>query len=168
MTDTQDAGLTQEGAITGSPLFMSPEQATGSELVDVRSDIYSLGAVMYFMATGQPPFNYQQPLKVMVAHASEVPRSPRELNATLPAELEDIILQCLEKQPEDRIQDAIRLRKMLEQVGGSENWTSSEAARWWTEFGCPERKALAAAVAEMAGGAGTDFVEGNALPANSL
>jgi len=61
--DPEDVGLTQEGSVTGSPLYMSPEQATGSDQVGVLSDIYSLGSVMYFMATGQPPFDYQQPIK---------------------------------------------------------------------------------------------------------
>jgi len=148
--EPEDVGLTQEGSITGSPLFMSPEQATGSAQVDARSDIYSLGAVMYFMATGQPPFNYQQPIKVMVAHASEIPRPPRELNPQIPVELEEIILRCLEKQPEDRVQDAQTLRQMLEQVPATEDWSSSIAAQWWADYGCPERKALAEAAVEMA------------------
>lgn len=147
---TEDVGLTQEGAITGSPLFMSPEQATGSGQVDARSDIYSLGAVMYYMATGEPPFNYKQPIKVMVAQASETPRSPRELNPDIPVELEEIILQCLEKQPEDRVQDAVTLRAMLDQVPALEEWSSAIAADWWTNYGCPQRKALAAQVLEMA------------------
>jgi len=150
MTEPEDVGLTQEGAITGSPLFMSPEQATGSDQVDARSDIYSLGAVMYFMATGKPPFDYQQPIKVMVAHASEAPRPPREIDPTIPVELEQIILRCLEKQPEDRVQDATALREMLEQVPLTEDWSSLLAAEWWTEYGCSKRKALAAEALEMA------------------
>ncbi len=148
--EQEDAGLTQEGAITGSPLFMSPEQATGSLQVDIRSDIYSLGAVMYFMATGRPPFVYQQPLKVMVAHASETPRPPRELNPDIPEELEAIILECLEKEPDQRIQDAQALRTALEQVPQRDSWSSLKAAEWWQEYGCPERKAMAAAALEMA------------------
>lgn len=148
--EPEDVGLTQEGAITGSPLFMSPEQATGSDQVDVRSDIYSLGAVMYFMATGQPPFDYQQPIKVMIAHASESPRPPREINPDIPEELEEIILQCLEKQPEDRVQDAETLSEMLQQVPHVDTWSSTIAADWWTNYGCPERKALAKQAMEMA------------------
>jgi len=148
--EPEDVGLTQEGSITGSPLFMSPEQATGSDQVDVRSDIYSLGTVMYFMATGRPPFDYQQPIKVMVAHASEAPRPPRELNQEIPVELEEIILRCLEKQPEGRVQDVCALGKMLEQVPARDEWSSAIAAQWWTDYGCPQRKALAKEALEMA------------------
>ncbi len=150
MTEVQDVGLTQEGAITGSPLFMSPEQATGSDQVDERSDIYSLGAVMYFMATGRPPFDYSKPIKVMVAHASEAPKPPREFNPQIPIELEEIILRCLEKQPEDRFQEAATLGKMLRQISDDCPWSSSQAADWWQEYGCPKRKALSEAVMEMA------------------
>jgi serine/threonine-protein kinase len=146
----QDAGLTQEGTITGSPLFMSPEQATGGHAVDERSDVYSLGAVMYLMVTGRPPFNYEQPLKVLIAHASETPTPPRELNATIPTELEEIIMRCLEKQPEDRFQDVATLEEQLEQVPLSEPWSSKQASKWWNCNGCPERKAMAAEAVELA------------------
>ena len=148
--EVEDVGLTQEGSITGSPLYMSPEQATGSDQVDARSDIYSLGAVMYFMTTGQPPFMYEQPIKVMVAHASEAPRRPRELNPEIPDELEEVMLRCLEKDPEMRFQDAESLREMLEGVPHRDQWSSRLAAAWWQEYGCPERKALAAEALEMA------------------
>ncbi|MDZ4657446.1 MAG: serine/threonine-protein kinase [Bythopirellula sp.] len=151
LSDVQDdAGLTQEGTITGSPLFMSPEQATGGNEVDERSDIYSLGAVMYLMVTGKPPFDYQQPIKVLVAHASETPVSPRELNPTIPVELEEIILRCLEKQPEDRFQDVASLAEQLEQVPLVDAWSSKLASEWWNCNGCPERKAMAAEAVELA------------------
>jgi serine/threonine-protein kinase len=150
LADTQDSGLTQQGAITGSPLFMSPEQATASDQVDVRSDIYSLGAVMYFMATGRPPFAYDKAIKVMVAHASESPKSPRDWISDIPVELEEIILRCLEKQPEDRFQDVAALRDALDQVPGADRWSAAGAASWWQDYGCPKRKALAAAAVEMA------------------
>jgi len=150
MMETQNAELTQAGAITGSPLYMSPEQATGGDTVDERSDIYSLGAVMYFMATGHPPFEYPQPIKVMVAHASETPRPPREWIPEIPEEMEEIILRCLEKQQEDRFQDTTTLREMLDQVPLLEPWTHVEASQWWKECGCPKRKALAAEALELA------------------
>ena len=143
------AGLTQEGSITGSPLYMSPEQAS-SEEVDARSDVYSLGAVMYFMATGRPPFAYENPLKVMIAHASEDPEPPRYLNADVVPELEEIILRSMEKRPADRYQTVVELREALERVPIEAEWTSRLAADWWTNFGCPQRKALVAEAQELA------------------
>ncbi len=150
LTESSDSNLTQEGAITGSPLYMSPEQATGDGDLDERSDIYSLGAVMYYMATGHPPFDYEKPIKVMVAHASETPKPPRYLNRELPVEMEEIILRCLKKQPEDRFQSAASLREAMEHIPTDRQWTSVEAAEWWNCSGCPQRKARAAVALEMA------------------
>ena len=67
----QSLRLTTEGTITGSPLFMSPEQAIGDSQPDARSDIYSLGAVAYFLLTGRPPFEGSKPLKVIFAHVND-------------------------------------------------------------------------------------------------
>jgi tRNA A-37 threonylcarbamoyl transferase component Bud32 len=149
LSDAKNDGLTQEGSITGSPLFMSPEQAS-SEEVDARSDIYSLGAVMYFMATGKPPFAYENPLKVMIAHASEDPEPPRYLNADIPAELEEIILRSMEKRAEDRFQSMVELREALDQIVVDDQWNSRLAADWWNNFGCPQRKAMFAEAIELA------------------
>jgi eukaryotic-like serine/threonine-protein kinase len=129
---------------------MSPEQATSSDSVDGRSDIYSLGAVMYFMATGKAPFHYDSPLKVMIAHASEDPEPPRLLNADLPGELEEIILRSLEKRPEDRYQSIAEVRDALDRVPVESDWTAREAAEWWSCNGCPQRKAMAAEAVELA------------------
>ncbi|HYO24870.1 MAG TPA: serine/threonine-protein kinase [Lacipirellulaceae bacterium] len=150
LSDATDAGLTQEGSITGSPLFMAPEQATSSDSVDARSDVYSLGAVLYFMATGRPPFQYTSPLKVMIAHASEDPEPPRLLNAQISAELEEIILRALEKRPDDRFQSVVELREALEQMPVEGEWSASLAAQWWHNHGCPQRKAMAAEAMELA------------------
>jgi tRNA A-37 threonylcarbamoyl transferase component Bud32 len=149
LTDANDSGLTQEGSITGSPLFMSPEQA-GSEEVDGRSDVYSLGAVMYYMATGKAPFEYASPLKVMIAHASEDPEPPRYLNGDIPAELEEVILRSLEKRPADRYQTVAELREALDRVPVESEWTARMAADWWNNYGCPQRKAMAAEAVELA------------------
>ena len=149
LTDANDSGLTQEGSITGSPLFMSPEQA-GSDEVDARSDIYSLGAVMYFMATGKAPFEYASPLKVMIAHASEDPEPPRYLNGDIPAELEEVILRSLEKRPGDRYQTVVELREALDRIPVDSEWTARMAADWWNNYGCPQRKAMAAEAIELA------------------
>ncbi|MDC0935747.1 serine/threonine-protein kinase [Pirellulales bacterium] len=145
-----DVGLTQAGAITGSPLFMSPEQATGSDQVDERSDIYSLGAVMYYIAVGRPPFDYDRPIQVMVAHASETVQPPRELRPDLPVELEEVILRCLEKDPEDRFQTVAALSDALAEIPCVPPWTARDAHQWWQDYGCPQRKALAEQVRELA------------------
>ncbi|MBX3435386.1 MAG: serine/threonine protein kinase [Pirellulales bacterium] len=150
IADTTDSGLTQEGAITGSPLYMSPEQATGGDAIDARSDVYSLGAVMYFMATGRPPFAHASAIKVLVAHAAEDPEPPRMLRPELPPALEEAILRCLEKRPDDRFQSAGELREALEAIETDETWSSQIACQWWRDFGCPQRKALAEEAAEMA------------------
>lgn len=149
-SQTSDTQLTQEGAITGSPLFMSPEQATGERDADVRSDIYSLGAVLYYMLTGRPPFAYEQPMKVIVAHVSEDAPLLRDFVPGLPVELEEIVLRCLEKDPDDRYQNVAALRDALDQVSLDDQWSSALAADWWNCNGCPQRKAMAAAALEAA------------------
>jgi serine/threonine-protein kinase len=102
------------------------------------------------MATGKPPFAYENPLKVMIAHASEDPEPPRYLNSEIPAELEEIILRSLEKRPEDRFQSVAELRDALDQVPLDSQWNARLAADWWNNFGCPKRKALAAEAIELA------------------
>jgi serine/threonine-protein kinase len=150
MEKGQDAQLTLAGTITGSPLFMSPEQASGDDSVDARSDIYSLGAVIYYLLTGQPPFMSDNPLKVMIAHASQEVVPPRQINVEIPGELEEIILRCLEKDPEHRYQEVSTLRNALCELTIDDPWSSDLAAKWWSCNGCPERKKLAAEVVEAA------------------
>ena len=82
----KDKGLTGEGVIIGTPEYMSPEQVEGKE-VDPRSDIYSLGVVLYEMMTGRPPFEGDTPLAVAVLHKSEAPRDPREIIPQIPENL---------------------------------------------------------------------------------
>lgn len=147
---TQDVALTAEGAITGSPLFMSPEQATGETDADARGDIYSLGCVLYYLLTGKAPFPYDQPVKVIIAHATEDPIPLRGHNPLLPIELEDIVHHCLEKDPEDRFQTVEDLRQALLDVDLEDEWTADTAADWWSCNGCPQRKAMAARAIEAA------------------
>lgn len=147
---TVDVELTQDGSITGSPLFMSPEQATGSDDVDHRSDIYSLGAVMYFMLTGRPPFVEDRPLKVMFAHASQDVVAPRELNPDIPPAMEAVVLRCLEKDPAARFQSAGELAAALVDADHEGYWDSQSAAVWWENYGCPERKRMIAETFQIA------------------
>lgn len=130
-SDGADPNLTQTGTVTGSPLYMSPEQATGDQEPDERSDIYSLGAVMYFLLTGKPPFESDKPLKVMVAHASTPPVPPREVRAEVPEDVEQIVLRSLAKKPEERFQNATDLAHALADCVLAGRWNRDDARRWW-------------------------------------
>lgn len=127
--------ITQEGALTGSPLFMSPEQAVGDPEPDARGDIYSLGAVAYYLLTGRPVFDGDKPIKVLLAHAHETPQPPSVLRPDLPADLEAVVMRCLEKRPEDRYQDVLSLRAALLACTSAGTWTREDAARWWQTRG---------------------------------
>src|SRR5205823_5997210 len=125
--------LTQDGAISGTPLFMSPEQARGLRDLDGRSDIYSLGAVAYALLTGRPPFDGTNPLDVMMAHVRDEVVPPSHHQADVPADLERVILRCLAKNPEERFQDADSLEQALSECAAADQWTQGHAALWWQE-----------------------------------
>ena len=92
---------TRVGAILGTALYMSPEQTLGHP-VDGRTDVYSLGGVMYELATGRPPFDGDGPIAVMRAHLRDAPKPPREVNPNISHAYEEVILRCLAKEPKDR------------------------------------------------------------------
>jgi serine/threonine-protein kinase len=98
--------LTQEGAVAGTPAYMSPEQADGKKEPDLRSDIYSTGAVAYYLLTGQPPFVRPTPLQTLVAHVCDPPTPLDQLRADVPADLQAVVWRCLEKNPNQRFADA--------------------------------------------------------------
>ncbi len=123
--------LTLDGSITGSPLYMSPEQSMGEQHSDPRTDIYSLGAVAYFLLTGRPPFVRDTPLKVLFAHAHEVVVPPSQLQSDIPSDLEQVVLRCLAKRPEDRYADVDELRQALCDCAAHDAWSESIAAQWW-------------------------------------
>jgi serine/threonine protein kinase/formylglycine-generating enzyme required for sulfatase activity len=108
----QGTGLTQTGAVIGTPKYMSPEQARGKEL-DSRSDIYSFGLVLYEMATGTLPFKAADAASLMYMHVHEAPEPPDVRNPDIPAWLRDIILTCIEKDPDDRFNHAKDLKAAL-------------------------------------------------------
>src|SRR5262249_8506021 len=123
--------LTQDGVISGTPYFMSPEQARGRDDIDIRTDIYSLGAVGYALLTAHPPFEGKSPLDVLVAHIHDDLAPPSTHQADVPADLEQVILRCLAKRPEDRFPDAESLEQSLSECGAADQWTQSQAAEWW-------------------------------------
>jgi serine/threonine protein kinase/Flp pilus assembly protein TadD len=108
-------GITGAGVMIGTPEYMSPEQVEGKE-VDERTDIYSLGVILFEMVTGHVPFEGDTPFTIGVKHKSERPRDPRELNPQLPEDLSRVILRCLEKDKAKRYQSADEVGADLKKV----------------------------------------------------
>ncbi len=121
------------GMVAGTPEYVSPEQAVADRDVDGRSDIYGLGAMLYFMVTGRPPFERATPADVLRAHLSEPVTPPRQLRADIPADLEAVILRCLAKRPEDRFADARSVADALAACGCAAEWNEDHAEAWWLE-----------------------------------
>ncbi len=107
-----EESLTQTGAVMGTAAYFSPEQAEGKG-VDSRSDIYSLGVVLYEMAVGRPPFTGDSPVAVASKHVRDMPVLPRQANPTVPPALEAVIMKAMAKSPEDRYGSAEELRADL-------------------------------------------------------
>jgi tRNA A-37 threonylcarbamoyl transferase component Bud32 len=130
-TPESENKATQEGLIAGTPLYMSPEQALGQQNVDGRSDIYSVGALAYYLLTGAPPFVYLSPARVLAAHVYETARPLTEMRPDVPADLEAVVLRCLAKDRNDRFADARTLEQALAACRAAANWSANEAASWW-------------------------------------
>jgi eukaryotic-like serine/threonine-protein kinase len=131
LLNVDEAHLTQEGTITGSPLYMSPEQATGDREPDARSDIYAIGTVLYFLLTGRPPFDDEKPMRVIIAHAHEPPQPPSQLNPNVSDDVELVVMRCLQKNPLDRYQSAAEVVAAIEDCDEYGRWNSTTARAWW-------------------------------------
>jgi serine/threonine-protein kinase len=118
--------LTLEGTVAGTPEYMSPEQAEGRS-VDARSDIYSLGAVAYYLLTGRPPFQKQTIMQQLLAHIHELPAPPKEAAP----DLQRVVLCCLEKSPESRYRDITALERALRDCKTEGPWAEEQAIEWW-------------------------------------
>jgi serine/threonine-protein kinase len=125
--------ITQDGTITGSPLYMSPEQAVGDREPDARSDIYGLGTVLYFLLTGRAPFEDEKPMKVLIAHAHQPPQPPSTHNPDIPDDIDLIVMRCLQKVPTDRFQSAAELAAAIDDCDDFGRWTHDSARTWWRE-----------------------------------
>src|SRR5262249_30093119 len=99
--------------------------------LDGRSDLYSLGAVAYFLLTGQPPFVRKTAVQTLAAHLGEPVVAPDRLRADVPADVQAVLLRCLGKGPRRRVQDASHLEQALARCGCAGQWTEEDAAAWW-------------------------------------
>lgn len=111
--DQDEAGLTRTGLVSGTPAYVSPEQARGAPL-DRRSDVYSLGVALYELLTETPPFTGSGAAATLVQVIQEEPEPPRKRKPSIPADLETIVLKCLEKEPERRYDSARALADELD------------------------------------------------------
>ena len=138
---TVEAQVTSSGTIVGTPYYMSPEQIQGHEL-DGRSDVYAIGAIMYECIVGKPPFEAPNPVGVLSKHLSEEPPRPSARSPlSVPVEADEIILRCLEKDPDRRYQTAEEVRQALIEyltAVGSGDWRLSGVGQ--APFGSGERR----------------------------
>jgi len=134
-TKTQDAHLTQVGTFAGTPAYAPPEMAgVGVDEVDGRADIYSLGCVAYWLLAGRVVFSANTALQMLLKHSTEIPKPPSEYTlAPLPEELDQIVLDCLAKDPDDRVPSIEILANRLHQLQWSQQWTDEMALAWWQE-----------------------------------
>ena len=130
-------GPGHEGSFSGTPLYMSPEQAFTYDEVDGRADIYSLGAVAYYLLTGQTAFRGESVVGLLAAHRSAKVVPPSQLNPAVPEALDQIVIKCMAKQPGDRYQDANELKMALDQSRIANGWGRDQAAAWWKSHGQP-------------------------------
>lgn len=138
----QISSVSTEGQILGTPLYMSPEQAQGALELDGRSDIYSLGAVAYFLLTGRPPFDEKSGIAAMIAHARDPVVPPSKLRSDIPTDLERVVLRCLAKPLDERYQTVACLDRDLAECECADDWDRRAAATWWRNIGSTPIPAL--------------------------
>jgi hypothetical protein len=138
--DGAAASETQEASLTGTPEYMAPESIQ-NQRADPRSDIYALGAVVYFLVCGRPVFTGHSTVEVCAKHLREKPTPPSRY-LLVPQDLESLILACLEKNPTDRPVDAGELQHRLLDCEAAQSWSPSHALAWWQEHGVAVRRKL--------------------------
>ena len=137
--DRETVQLTQSDGITGSPHFLSPEAIRDASAADARSDLYSVGAVGYYLLTGRALFESDSAADVCVKQLNDTPARPEQVvGEELPDDLQNVLMSCLRKSPEDRPQSAVELAEALGQCVGTGDWSQADQTRWWEDFFGPD------------------------------
>ena len=138
--DADDPNLTGKGMVAGTPAYMPPERILGDP-ADERSDLYALGCVAYWLLTGRTVFKGEQ-TSMLIAHVRTAPQAPsKAAGIAIPDRLEQIVLACLEKAPENRPQSAVDLWRQLGEVTLETPWSLERAESWWREHVSPSSEA---------------------------
>jgi WD40 repeat protein len=147
------AGLTQSGAIVGTPSYMAPEQATSPKGLSTAADVYSLGAILYELLTGQPPFRAETPLDTVMQVLEREPIKPRSINLQVARDLETICLKCLKKEPQRRYGSAEALAEDLERWLRREPIRARPSRIWERLYKWTRRRPASAALVGVSAGA---------------
>jgi len=127
--------LTADHHAGGTPAFMAPEQVRGIDAIDQRSDIYALGCVAYWLMTGQLVFTGRTAMETMLQHTQTRPAPPSQrTELSIPPPLDELILACLEKNPDDRPATADELAARLAAIKTMAPWTQQRAREWWDTY----------------------------------
>jgi serine/threonine-protein kinase len=127
-----DSLATLDHTTTGTPAYMAPETILGDREVDRRADVYALGCVAYYLLTGQLVFDADTSMKMLLQHLHAEPLPPSQRSELpIPRELDELVLACLQKDPDRRPQSAGELFRMAQQCHSCDGWNSETARGWW-------------------------------------